>query len=323
MENLLFIDNNDHRRRIIRDYNSIKSETRSSFINGTGMAFGHHGELIQGAVKDKLKGNRRFLVTLPWRKVHSHVNFVPIKNCGLFVNPNWKTKSHKAARLTLNYLGIYGYGGYLTIHAKALPEQGFGSSTSDVVATIRSVADACNQTLTPYEICSIAIESEFACDPIMFEDEPVVFCQREGVIMEHLLKKLPPTFVVGFNTSDSGKGVSTLNHPLPDYNHQEMITFRHLLEQLKIAINDQSVQLLGEVATKSAHINQQFLPKPNFEALLNILNETGACGLQIAHSGNIAGFLLDPNDSYLIKRYLNMRNELANVGIKNIWHFIT
>ncbi len=290
---------------------------------GTGVAIGHHGEVLQGAVEHPLNGTRRFLVTLPWAGINSYAKFVLARNCDLVVEPVWKLKSRQAASLTLAYFGIEGFGGRLEIHSDALPELGFGSSTSDVVATIRAVACAFQRSLKPYEISSIAVKAELACDPSMYGEQAVVYLQREGIVMEHLCKQLPPAYVVGFNSTGAERGVSTLALPLPEYELEELEVFRFLLEDLRKAVSLQSIQVVGKVATASARINQRILPKPNFDALVEIQNETGACGLQVAHSGNIAGFLYDPYDINLKKRLFKVRHLLIELGIEDTWHFNT
>lgn len=322
MEHQLPLHDNNVEHLSDRHYKSIKLVANTAhFTAGTGVAMGHHGEIIQGAIEHPEEGLRRFLVTLPWPSIQSHAKFVPIKNSEVVIDPSWKTKSKKAANLTMAYLGINGFGGFLEVYSEASPELGLGSSTSDVVAAIRAVSTAFKKPLKPCEISLLAVEAESACDSIMFEDQAVVFCQREGVTMETLLNKLPPVFVLGFKPSNTEDGVSTVDFPLPDYDWQELGTFRSLLGALRSAVRTQSIHLLGKVATASARINQRFLPTHNFEVLLDILNEVGACGLQVSHSGIVAGFLFDPDDVKLAKRISETQNALVNLGIKDVWCF--
>lgn len=51
--------------------------------------------------------------------------------------------------------------------------------------------------------------------------------------------------------------------------------------------------MLGKACTHSARLNQSLLPKKEFEALEDIARRCGAAGVQVAHSGNVAGILLD------------------------------
>jgi uncharacterized protein involved in propanediol utilization len=315
-------DNNVGEHLIARHCKSIELMSNTShFPVGTGVAIGHHGEIIQGAIEHTEKGLRRFIVTLPWSSIQSHAKFVSIRNSEVVIDPSWKTKSKKAAKLTMAYLGINGFGGFLEVYSEIPPKLGLGSSTSDVVAVIRAVSNAFKKPLKPCEISVIAVKAESACDSIMFEDRAVVFCQREGVVMETLFNKLPPAFVLGFKTSDTEDGISTVDFPLPDYDWQELGTFYSLLGALRSAVRTQSIQLLGKVATASARINQRFLPTNKFDVLLDILDEFGACGLQVSHSGIVAGFLFDPDDVKLAKRISETQYALVNLGIKDVWYF--
>ena len=54
-----------------------------------------------------------------------------------------------------------------------------------------------------------------------------------------------------------------------------------------------SPQLLGEGATISAIASQRLLPKPGFDALLELVESAGLYGLNVAHSGSVVGLLLD------------------------------
>jgi L-threonine kinase len=53
------------------------------------------------------------------------------------------------------------------------------------------------------------------------------------------------------------------------------------------------MMLLGEAATISAIASQRLLPKPGFDALLELVESAGLYGLNVAHSGSVVGLLLD------------------------------
>ncbi|RKP52543.1 hypothetical protein [Trinickia fusca] len=288
---------------------------------GVGVAIGHHGEVLQGGIDLDGNGIRRFLITLPWPTIKSHAKFLALRNSELMADPERKSKSLAAARLTMLHLGIENYGGFLEVMSDAGAGLGMGSSTSDVVASIRAVANAFGEYLNPMEVAKLAVMSEVASDSIMFEDRAVVFCQREGVVLEALEGRLPPAFVIGFNTCPEGGGVSTTHFPLPDYTQKELEAFRPLIGALRAAVRTQSVQLMGNVATASAKINQRFLKKNRFEELLALADANGACGLQVAHSGTVAGFLLDPRDRNIPKHISAIKRGLAALGIHELWYF--
>ena len=51
--------------------------------------------------------------------------------------------------------------------------------------------------------------------------------------------------------------------------------------------------LLGRVATASSRINQRYLPKPVLDELLALCRRLGGHGVQVAHSGTVAGLIFD------------------------------
>ncbi|STT06191.1 threonine kinase in B12 biosynthesis [Klebsiella pneumoniae] len=64
-------------------------------------------------------------------------------------------------------------------------------------------------------------------------------------------------------------------------------------EKVQQACHCGNPQLLGEAATISAIASQQLLPKPGFDALLDLVESAGLYGLNVAHSGSVVGLLLD------------------------------
>ncbi|MBZ5718342.1 GHMP kinase, partial [Haemophilus influenzae] len=64
-------------------------------------------------------------------------------------------------------------------------------------------------------------------------------------------------------------------------------------EKVQQACQCGNPQLLGEAATISAIASQQLLPKPGFDALLDLVESAGLYGLNVAHSGSVVGLLLD------------------------------
>ncbi|GGE33441.1 GHMP family kinase ATP-binding protein [Streptococcus himalayensis] len=64
--------------------------------------------------------------------------------------------------------------------------------------------------------------------------------------------------------------------------------FRRFIE----ACEEENIVKLGQVATLSARLNQQRLPKPYLEDIITIAEKQGAIGVNVAHSGTVLGILL-------------------------------
>lgn len=261
---------------------------------GVGYALAHHGELLQGAFEDEAGRWRRALVTLPLPGWGSRAVFHPGRHDDVAARPEL-TKSRRAVALTLGELrGRTSPApcGWIEITSNVPHGVGMGSSTSDVTATIRAVADHHGIALSHEDVGRLAVQAESAADSIMFDDRVTLFAHRDGMVLETLGYRLPPLAVVGANT-DPGTSVDTLRRPPADYSDDELAWFRVLRASLRRAIATDDVALLGRVATASARINQRFLPKPCLPDLIELSRRLGAAGVQVAHSGTVAGLIFD------------------------------
>lgn len=260
-------------------------------LSGTATAIAHHGELVQGVFQDDGGRLHRGLVTLPLTKLRSNAIFTRTKSSTLTTNPASKSKAATAARLALDHLGS-GQGGVLSIRSAIPVGHGYGSSTADVVAAIRAVAAAHHVHLSPSRVALLAVTAEQASDAIAFDDQAVLFAQREGQVLEDFGGSLPPLLVVGFK-SYGGVPIDTLRLPPARYNSAEIQQFRVVRALVYRAVRYQDPYCLGRAATASTQISQRYLPKQNFDQVMEIAEEAGACGVQVAHSGSLVGIILD------------------------------
>lgn len=294
-----------------------------TFRVGLGLAYAHHGELFQGVFQGTDNRLRRGLVTIPCGIFRSEATFHPDASGRVKIEPGGRMKTLKAVDLALGWADKPLCGGVLRLRSNIPAGWGLGSSTCDVVAAIRAVADAYEMNLTPLETAALAVRAEVASDSIMFDESVVLFAQREGHIIEDFRMPLPGVEVLGFNTDRSGSGVDTLGFSAARYRCWEIEAFRPLVGLFRRAVQLQSAQLLGQVATASAEINQRFLPKPHFERLRNIGRSAGAVGIQVAHTGTVVGLLFDPQDEAKEARIQDARTLLKELGITRTWDFHT
>jgi uncharacterized protein involved in propanediol utilization len=262
---------------------------------GVGYAPGHHGELLQGVVDDGTGRLRRALVTLPQPDRGSRAIFYPSQRHWGVVGTPELVKVRRAAILALREFSTHpapAKGGQVEIISDVPRGIGMGSSTADVTATIRAVADYHRVVLSREEVGRLAVLAECAADSIMIDDRVVLFAHRDGMVLETLGHRLPPLLVVGCDTQP-GVRVDTLGLPPADYDDREAATFGVLRAALRRAVATGDAALLGKVATASARINQRFLPKPGLAELLELGRRHGGCGIQVAHSGTVAGLVFD------------------------------
>jgi uncharacterized protein involved in propanediol utilization len=289
-------------------------------LRGIGRAGAHHGEILQGVFSID-RALVRGLVTLPCPLYESEAHVV-LERAGpeIRVVPAWKVKAGRAARLALDALGLAQAGARVTLGGDVPVSHGFGSSTSDVVATVRGVCAAAGRELENVEIARLAVRAEVASDPLMF-DRAVLFAQRDGALLEDFGMPVPAFDVVGFWTSGEAAGVSTLGLPPASYSPREIAQFDELRDQLRSGVDRGDAYAVGLVATASARINQRHLPLPGLEQLMLIMAAVGAAGLQVAHSGNVAGLLFDQQERDSGSKVAEAERLLAACGITQTWRF--
>ena len=200
-----------------------------------------------------------------------------------------------------------------------IPEKvGGGSSSGDVVATIRAVAHAFGVTLDNETVAKLAVSAEAATDSIMYSDgNAVLFAQRDGIPIE-TLGPLPRLRAVGFT---DGQGIDTLAYPPANYTAVEIGMFQSLLEHTRQAITKGDARALAEVATASATINQRHLPKPSFSTLVELIGQEGVIGMAVSHSGSAVSFLLDGDDPRVAHQQRLVAQRLKNMGFQNVIYF--
>ena len=265
------------------------SKTLEAEITGVGRCSGHHGELLQGAFPGPAGGLVRALVTLPF-PVAGTVAMAELSPdpAEVAVCPPDRAKAAFAARLTLGRLGLRR--GVRVILRGGMPAGwGLGSSTADVVATVRAVGSAAGVRLPAATVARLAVAAEGATDPLMFGGAVPLFGQRTGRVVRMLGDRLPPLHVVGCNPG--GVPVDTLRHPPAVYSVAELRELARLATALERAVRQADVPGIGAVATASARLNQRFLPSPRLEELLALGTGLGAAGIQVAHSGTVAGLI--------------------------------
>jgi uncharacterized protein involved in propanediol utilization len=289
---------------------------------GTAEVRSHHGEIVQGVFYSPDGTLEHALVTLPCPLFRARASFRPLPGGPLAVSPGDRTRARAAARVTLDALGRTGWGGEVRIDTNIPLRWGCGSSTADVLATIRAVAAAFEVVLEPAWLARLAVTAETASDSLMYGPErAVLFAQRRGSVLLELDGPLPAVRVLGFNT-EQDRGVETLSLPPIPYSGWEAEAFRPVLGLLRRAVERQDAGLLGRVATASTVITQRHRPKRGMPALLRLAGEVGAVGVQVAHSGTVAGFLFASGDG-AASRVERARAGLAGLGIHESWEFST
>jgi len=291
---------------------------------GFGRCVAHHGELLQGVFAGPA-GPAPALITLPCPAFAAQASFEPRPATRLTVRsgtPDRPADEHgkalAAARLTLDQLGAVDLGGVLRIDSRIPRGRGLGSSTAEVIAAIRAVTDALGRPVPGTTVARLAVAAEQASDALMF-DEPVLFAQRDAVVLEHLPGALPALRVLGLDAEPTGPGVDTLAFRRPSYDRDELSRFELLRAATRRALRDGDPRLLARVATASTRIDLRHRPHPIVALLLERHRALGAIGVQRAHSGTVAGLIFEPECP--VRLIDHARAELTRLGIDETWSF--
>ncbi|MEU7650204.1 kinase [Streptomyces huasconensis] len=257
---------------------------------GTGIstAFGTFGELLQGVLPED---DGDFLVTLPvarWTMASFQAD------PGSDAVRVWPPHKKKALRLTSMILQDCGLsvGGLLTLES-TLPEgKGLASSSADLVATARAVANALGEPMPPRRIESYLARIE-PTDGVLYSS--IVAFHHRSVRLRALLGSLPSMTVVSI---DEGGAVDTVDFnripkPFTDSDKRE---YARLLDRITRAVAERDLPEVGRVATRSARMNQVLRHKQQLDAMIGICEDVGGLGVVVGHSGTTLGILLDTAD---------------------------
>jgi len=255
---------------------------------GLGMASGTCGELVQGAVED-----RNFMITFPI-DLYSKVEVTEVPLSPLEVWPPGKIKAKGAAAELIAVLAARGSpacGVKITVASPILEGKGFASSSADVVATCRAVADLLGARVTDEDIGSIACSIE-PTDGVMV-DHPVVFDFMRGRVLHDPGRRLPVIAVA----VDPGGTVDTVGFRRLPYTSGEQDSLREIRDLAVAGLASGDIAAVGKAATVSARINQRRLVTPHLAELERICAAHGGVGVCVAHSGVIGAMLFDERDA--------------------------
>lgn len=253
---------------------------------GVGRCFGTFGELLQGTLPHRGRG---FLVTLPISRYSTARFTVSSESAEVRVRPPGKEKSRQLAEKLVRILAP-GRGGSLYVRSELPTGKGCASSSADMVATARAVQHALNVPMTRASLARVMGGIE-PTDGVMYPGV-VSFYHREGVL-RRFLGRLPPLTIVGL---DEGGQVDTVefNERARASDPARRAEYGDLLAGMERAVARGDLGSLGEISTRSAVLNQEILPKPHLDLLLDMRRRYGALGVVAAHSGTQLGLLFGP-----------------------------
>lgn len=200
-------------------------------------------------------------------------------------------------------------------HSTIPVAKGMASSTADIAATAVAAARHLNQSLDEETLAQLCVALE-PTDSTLFSG--LTLFDHNTAATRIPCGALPPTEILLLE--------SPLTLTTADYHRmarqQALLGNAEILDSawqmLQRACAQKNAALLGEAATLSAIASQALLPKPAFTTLLNLVEQFGLYGLNVAHSGSVVGLFLDSarHDVEAVCRFLAKR-ELAAHWPKN------
>jgi L-threonine kinase len=277
---------------------AVRSPYRRAAAIGVSAAFGTFGELLQGvlpeeqAADDGDRGDRDFLVTLPvarWAVARFELDPYATE---LTV---WPAHKKKALRLTEMITADAARptarpaGGALRIDS-TLPEgKGLASSSADLVATARAVANALGEPMPPRRIERYLARIE-PTDGVLYPS--IVAFHHRSVRLRALLGSLPSMAVVSVDEGGAVDTVAFNSIPKP-FTAADQREYARLLARVSRAVAARDLAEVGRVATASARMNQVLRHKWSLESMIGICEDVGGLGVVVGHSGTALGILLD------------------------------
>jgi L-threonine kinase len=255
----------------------------TDWITATGTAVGTCGELAQG----RLPGGERFHVTCPInRGAQVTVRVRPAAGPDTVVQgltpEQWKTERalHAAARL-LELPPV-------EITARRLTSleiaKGMASSTADIVAAARALAIATGQTLDGALLARLATSIE-PSDGVMYSGIRAVELDRGSVLRTWTWW---PRYAIAMFTPPDVRETSSV-----DWAGQAAFSgdYADLLAQLDAAVEARDAVAFARQSTRSAWLNEAFVPNPLLRTLAPLADDAGADGVCVGHSGTVCGLL--------------------------------
>lgn len=270
------------------------------------VARSHAGEVLQGAVR-RPDGIHRLLFSLPAPTLWTKAELIATPGCALSINPHWASKTLSAARLLLSRLGFTEPEAVIRLTTNIPLAKGCGSSTTDILAALRAILAYQRITVAEEELARLIVDAERASDGSILS-RPALFRHREGVVDQYLPGVQPNVRVIVID-SQPGEIVPTEQMPRARYSEDQLGFFAVLIGRLNRAFRLSNPSDFGAVATASARISQQFLPKPHLEEIISLVQQVGGYGVAVAHSGTIISAILPPQcpQESLVRVYGSVR----------------
>ncbi|WGY44951.1 GHMP kinase [Vibrio sp. ABG19] len=168
--------------------------------------------------------------------------------------------------------------------------KGMASSTADIAATIAATYRHYRQAISESELAALCVQIE-PSDSTMFS-RFTLFDHHRGAVTE----QFDTVNNLDVLVLESTHQLCTASyHRIARQNQLQRsgAQLQHSVVQFAQALHSQDLYQLGHAATTSAIESQHIVMKPHFNQLLQLVEKHGLYGINLAHSGTVAGLLFD------------------------------
>lgn len=188
----------------------------------------------------------------------------------------------------------------LNIQSEIPTGKGMASSTADIGATIVATLGLIGKDLSSVEISKLASKIE-PTDSIYMESN-CIFNPLTGQTIK-TLGNINDSRVIVLEPRKVLNTMKIRNNPnYKDIKMQNQNIIKEAFYILEDGIKNNNLNIIGQACTMSSLANENIDKKDGLEKIIDISQNYGAYGVNIAHSGTVIGILIDKymNDKKLI-----------------------
>jgi L-threonine kinase len=231
----------------------------------------------------------------------------------LTISPADRTKALAAFEMLSAELGLSSVGLAIDITSNIPVAKGHASSTADILAVaLLCIQDAYPATPPPVaHALALSVARRLEYGDYLLHPGIASCAQRSQTLIAKYHTDLRWS-IVGV---DEGGWVRTeeFHREIPEDPGKARV-YAQLFGELDAALLTNDGEAAADIATRSAELHNDRLPKKSLEDLMAVKNESGALGICVAHSGTLAGLIFSKHQTDHDFRVAESRRVLRSLG---------
>lgn len=169
--------------------------------------------------------------------------------------------------------------------------KGMASSTADIGATVKATLSMINESLSNEEISRIASEIEPTDSILLYKNS--IFNPIKGQVKKYLSTLDKSRVIILEPDQILETSIIRSNPNYLDIKLENKFVINKSFNLLEEGLIKKDLKLIGKACTLSSLANENIHKKPYLNEIIEISNNMGAYGVNIAHSGTVIGILID------------------------------